>query len=141
MEYILRRNFNGEKLRVEARSAQVDCMLFKAYAKDHSEFFKTPDCTCQSCDYRKAPTIIMCNPNALCYQHMVNHPHVRLGLSKTPQSHWLKYFVKKGFNVLVWNYRNYGTSTGTPDPYVECSPSHFLEHANRLRGPFALSQA
>lgn len=34
------------------------------------------------------------------------------------QSHsfYLKYFLDKGINVIAWNYRGYGQSTGTPSP-------------------------
>lgn len=28
----------------------------------------------------------------------------------------MKYFVSKGINVFLWNYRGYGRSTGTPTP-------------------------
>jgi len=28
----------------------------------------------------------------------------------------MKYFLEKGVNVFVWNYRGYGRSTGTPTP-------------------------
>jgi len=31
-------------------------------------------------------------------------------------SFYLKFFVDKGINVFIWNYRNYGRSKGTPDP-------------------------
>jgi alpha/beta superfamily hydrolase len=34
------------------------------------------------------------------------------------QSHsfYLRFFVEKGINVFIWNYRSYGRSKGTPDP-------------------------
>ena len=47
----------------------------------------------------------MCNPNALFYHHMVNPPN----------SFYLNYFLKKGVNVMAWNYRGYGNSTGCAD--------------------------
>ena len=53
------------------------------------------------------PTVILCNPNALCYEQMVNYPH----------NFWLKYFMNHGSNVVAWNYRGYGCSKGSPDPY------------------------
>jgi alpha/beta superfamily hydrolase len=51
--------------------------------------------------YVEKPTIIMCNPNALIYQQMVT----------SPNSYWLSFFLKRGINVMCWNYRDYGKST------------------------------
>jgi pimeloyl-ACP methyl ester carboxylesterase len=46
----------------------------------------------------------MCNPNALIYQQMVT----------SPNSYWLTFFLKRGINVMCWNYRDYGKSTRRP---------------------------
>ena len=51
--------------------------------------------------------MILCNPNALFYHHLVN----------SPNAFWLNFFLKKGVNVMAWNYRGYGDTKGTPDPY------------------------
>ena len=51
------------------------------------------ECDCAE-NSEPRPTIIMCNPNALSYEHMVNYPH----------NFWLKYFMNHGNNVVVWNY-------------------------------------
>ena len=56
--------------------------------------------------YISKPTFILCNPNAMFYQYMVNQPH----------AYYLRFFLNKNINVLVWNYRGYGLSTGTPTP-------------------------
>lgn len=40
------------------------------------------------------------------YQYMVNQPH----------AYYLRYFLNKNINVMVWNYRGYGLSNGNPDP-------------------------
>jgi len=40
------------------------------------------------------------------YQFMVNQPH----------AYYLRYFLNKNINVMVWNYRGYGLSNGNPDP-------------------------
>ena len=29
---------------------------------------------------------------------------------------WLNYYLNFGINVVLWNYRGYGMSTGTPSP-------------------------
>jgi hypothetical protein len=56
--------------------------------------------------YLELDTFILCNPNAMSYQNMINYP----------QAYYLKYFLSKQMNVLVWNYRAYGRTDGTPDP-------------------------
>jgi len=58
-------------------------------------------------EYLSKPTFICCNPNALFYHHMVN----------APNSFWLNFYIKKGINVLGWNYRGYGETSGTCTPY------------------------
>lgn len=62
-------------------------------------------------DFKKLPTFILCNPNAMFYQHMINYPH----------AYYLRYFLQKNINVMCWNYRGYARSRGrvckrTPTP-------------------------
>lgn len=62
-------------------------------------------------DFKKLPTFILCNPNAMFYQHMINYPH----------AYYLRYFLQKNINVICWNYRGYARSRGrvckrTPSP-------------------------
>jgi len=61
----------------------------------------------RSPDYVGYPTVIFFNPNAQCYQQQVH----------APNAFWLKFFVSHEVNVMAWNYRSYGRSKGTPDPY------------------------
>jgi pimeloyl-ACP methyl ester carboxylesterase len=42
----------------------------------------------------------------MSYQHMVNYP----------QAFYLKYFLGKQINCLLWNYRGYGRTRGRPNP-------------------------
>lgn len=56
--------------------------------------------------YKQLPTFILCNPNAMNYENMVNQPH----------AYYLRFFLNKDINVLVWNYRGYGRSKGKPNP-------------------------
>ena len=56
--------------------------------------------------YLDMDTFILCNPNAMSYQQMINYPH----------AYYLKYFLNKQINVLVWNYRGYGRTKGSPNP-------------------------
>lgn len=62
----------------------------------------------ESPEYLKYPTMIFFNPNAQCYQQQVH----------SPNAFWLKFFLTTEVNVFAWNYRSYGRSTGTPDPYL-----------------------
>jgi hypothetical protein len=34
------------------------------------------------------------------YQHMINYPH----------AFYLRFFLHRGINVMIWNYRGYGRS-------------------------------
>ena len=125
LEYILSYNYNAVKF--EAPNSHdghnVPMMFFPSHNKhmiiDKSVIEKhgknvtitfdeeskdSINCTCR---YNNKPTVILCNPNALCYEQMVNYPH----------NYWLKYFMNKGNNVVVWNYRCYGSAKGTPTPY------------------------
>jgi hypothetical protein len=35
----------------------------------------------------------------------------------SPNAFWLNFFLKKGVNVMAWNYRGYGKTGSSPDPY------------------------
>ena len=48
--------------------------------------------------------MILCNPNAGYYEYVYY------------QSDWLDFYVSQGVNVVLWNYRGYGRTTGTPAP-------------------------
>ena len=49
-------------------------------------------------------TMIICNPN--------------LGFAEAQQytSEWPEFYLDYGINVVLWNYRGYGKSTGSPTP-------------------------
>ena len=49
-------------------------------------------------------TMIMCNPN--------------MGFAEVSQysSEWPEFYLGFGINVVLWNYRGYGRSTGAPSP-------------------------
>ena len=59
---------------------------------------------------------------------MINYPH----------AYYLKYFLNKNINVLVWNYRGYGRSKGSPTPENLCMDIeqvfHFLIHRIGVTG-------
>ncbi|OMJ70941.1 hypothetical protein SteCoe_30978 [Stentor coeruleus] len=49
---------------------------------------------------------LFCNPNAGYYEFTYF------------QSEWLEYYVTNGIDVVLWNYRGFGKSTGKPDARV-----------------------
>eukprot|EP00826_Nyctotherus_ovalis_P031212 TRINITY_DN2490_c0_g2_i1.p1 TRINITY_DN2490_c0_g2~~TRINITY_DN2490_c0_g2_i1.p1 ORF type:complete len:616 (-),score=140.52 TRINITY_DN2490_c0_g2_i1:408-2117(-) len=50
-------------------------------------------------------TVIFCNPNAGYYEYFYDL-----------QSQWLDFYTGHGLNIMLWNYRGYGRSEGTPSP-------------------------
>ena len=55
-------------------------------------------------DIIAANTMIMCNPNMGYAEPSIYN------------SEWLEFYLDFGINVVLWNYRGYGSSTGTPSP-------------------------
>lgn len=55
-------------------------------------------------DNANAPTIMLCNPNAVFYEAYVY------------EGMWLDFYLEHGFNVFLWNYRGYGRSYGSISP-------------------------
>lgn len=107
MEAMLEKNFDGVRLSAPSFDGQLlDCMFMPfnndsvVVADKHDEGeIKT---------YMKHPTIILFNQNAQTYQQQVH----------SPNCFWLKYFISANVNVMTWNYRSYGKSGGTPDPFT-----------------------
>lgn len=95
---LLKKNFEGKHFFVNGHGGiKLDCMFFPCVFDDNPSIeVENP-----KGQYLDKPTIIMCNPNALVYQQMVT----------SPNSYWLSFFLKRGCNVLCWNYRNYGESS------------------------------
>ena len=48
------------------------------------------------------PLMLLCNPNAGCFEYSYF------------QSEWLEFYSKLGFNLVLWNYRGYGSTSGIP---------------------------
>ncbi len=98
---ILAKTFEGNHLSVkvdEKKGIILDCMFFTTTCEPLNK---------EAPKYKSMPTFLLCNPNAMFYQHMVNHPH----------AFYLRFFLNRGINVLIWNYRGYGMSNGAPDPF------------------------
>jgi hypothetical protein len=91
MGLILAKTFDGEQRWITSGNIEIDAMFFTATGEALQDDNK-------SATYKERDTFILCNPNAMYYQHMINFPH----------AFYLRYFLQKGINVMVWNYRGYG---------------------------------
>ena len=91
MGLVLGKTFDGEQRYIQSENIMIDAMFFTATGE------KLDDLN-ELAEYKDRNTFILCNPNAMFYQHMINFPH----------AFYLRFFLQKGFNVLVWNYRGYG---------------------------------
>jgi alpha/beta superfamily hydrolase len=65
-------------------------------------------------EHEAAPTLIFCNPNSGYYE------------TTYYQTEWLDFYTSHGINLVLWNYRGYSRSPGTPDPNVICSDGEVL---------------
>jgi len=91
MGHILAKTFDGEHRWIQSGEIEIDSMFFTATGEPIQD--DNPNAA-----YKERDTFILCNPNAMFYQHMINFPH----------AFYLRWFLQKGVNVLVWNYRGYG---------------------------------
>ena len=113
LRFMLEKNFDGRHFWVKSKTDKdlsIDAMFFPCTSEkvlSAEELKESRDAMKADPEYLTKPTIIMCNPNALFYHHMVN----------SPNSYWLNLFLKKGINVMGWNYRGYGETPGTCTPY------------------------
>jgi hypothetical protein len=76
-----------------------------------------------ACEEVSAKAVLICNPNATCYELIYFH------------SNWLEFYLSVDVNVILWNYRGYGGSGGTPsvNNIVEdglCVLEHFRKTKN-----------
>ena len=115
LEYMLEKNFDGRQFNVKSQDGvKLDCMFFPfndekvKTVQEMKELGAPGQNNNQAPQHLQHPTIIFFNPNAQCYQQQVHNPN----------AFWLKFFVKHSMNVMAWNYRDYGRSGGTPDPYA-----------------------
>lgn len=86
MRIELESRYDCEQIWVKNGDVEIDCMLVV-----------NPEIT-------HPPTMIFCNPNAGLYEFAYY------------QSEWLDLYISNGINVLLWNYRGYGRSKGSPSP-------------------------
>ena len=108
--HILNHSFEGRQFIVDGPGKhKIDCMFFPCTQKEEiiclkekskSLLYNDNELPIKAPLYLSKPTIIMCNPNALFYQQMVN----------AANAYWLNFFLKRDCNVICWNYRGYGES-------------------------------
>lgn len=94
------------KMHKPSDMVKIDAMFFTASEEPLVFDASKLDKNNQEAKYLDYDTIILCNPNAMSYQHMINYPH----------AYYLKWFLNKQINCLVWNYRGYGRTRGDPKP-------------------------
>ena len=120
---MLEKNFDGRRFDVKAQDGvKLDCMFFPfndekvRTAQEMNEAGAHANGNNRTPEYLQYPTIIFFNPNAQCYQQQVH----------SPNAFWLRSFVQMQMNVMAWNYRDYGRSGGTPDPYASYHDSESI---------------
>jgi hypothetical protein len=109
MGIVLRKSFKGTHIWIPPSTpngVKIDAMFFTA--NEQPLQLDPASQTEENSTYLNYDTFILCNPNAMSYQHMINYPH----------AYYLKYFLGKQINCLIWNYRGYGRTGSTPNPMV-----------------------
>lgn len=72
MGQVLAKTFEGQHvwIRNEKNQTKIDAMFFPATAETFDK-----DNLSENKEFKRLPTFILCNPNAMFYQHMINYPH------------------------------------------------------------------
>lgn len=87
MRVDLLRRFKCEQFWVDgADGAKLDCVWISGFGATEI-----------------SPVIVFCNPNAAYYEFAYF------------QTDWIELYVSAGVNLVMWNYRGYGRSTGKPN--------------------------
>lgn len=120
---MLEKNFDGRRFDVKSQNGvKLDCMFFPFNDEKVRTIKEVDQDGAQGqaanpvAEHLQYPTIIFFNPNAQCYQQQVHNPN----------AFWLRFFVRNQINVMAWNYRDYGRSGGTPDPYASYHDSESI---------------
>ena len=111
MGEVLAKTFDGQHLWIKSSnsaSTKIDAMFFPATGeKIDKNNLKAEK------EFKKLPTFILCNPNAMFYQNMINYPH----------AYYLRFFLQKNINVMCWNYRGYARSKVRGSCCVKSEPT------------------
>jgi len=107
MGQVLAKTFDGQHVWIKSKHSgtKIDAMFFPATSEKIDKDNLKADR-----EFKKLPTFILCNPNAMFYQHMINYPH----------AFYLRFFLTKNINVICWNYRGYARSKG---PFCKKMPN------------------
>lgn len=89
---------NGEQVWVNSGGKNLDCMFIPGKVQGAEEGQMVENA------HLCMPTVIICNPNAMVYEMLVSNLE------------WPMYYLERGCNVFIWNYRGFGRSEGTPSP-------------------------
>ena len=88
--------YGGENITIKSVDDKIiDCMYLKAESEDSE----------QPGESELGPTVVICNPNGDYYEYAID-----------TQDHWIEFYRKNGINILLWNYRGYNRSQGSPNP-------------------------
>ena len=121
MGEILAHTFDGQHVWIKDKhqksKTKIDAMFFPATA----EKFDKNNLRAEK-EFKKLPTFIMCNPNAMFYQNMINYPH----------AFYLRFFLQKNINVLLWNYRGYARSKNKQCCQSMPSPENIREDSEAV---------
>lgn len=86
MQADLSRRFRSEQFWLMGEdNVKIDCTFISGVASDST-----------------SPVIIFCNPNATYYEFLYF------------QTDWIEFYIGAGVNLVLWNYRGYGRSQGSP---------------------------
>ena len=70
-------------------------------------------------------TVLLCGPNGGMYEQ---------ASQVSPQFSWLGFYQRLGFDVCIWNYRGYNSSTGIPTPRALQGDALLVTQHLRQRG-------
>lgn len=99
--------FSGQHCWIRTRGDhRLDAMFLPSKGAQGDDAVLSKDSSMETAGWPdfSGPTVIICNPNAAYYETMVYQPS------------WLNFWLRRGYNVLLFNYAGYGRSTGKPSP-------------------------
>ncbi|CAD8106330.1 unnamed protein product [Paramecium primaurelia] len=103
------KNPNAKRVMIMNGKSKIDCMYL-----------------INQTDGQTNNTVLFCNPNGGYYEYMFY------------DCNWFRFYENNKINVIVWNYRQYGQSTGQINPKALLSDAntivnYFKEHFNIMR--------
>lgn len=101
MRVDLLRRFKCEQFWIDGvNGAKLDCVWISGFGASES-----------------GPAIVFCNPNAAYYEFSFF------------QTDWIELYVSAGVNLIMWNYRGYGRSTGKAElKYMKLDGENLIDY-------------